>query len=238
MIRSIFRAVGTAMALGALGACATAFAPSIESWDGLTPDGRRERIVADAEAFARHRDFRVEHRAFSRDCSGYVGAVLLASGIDVFRGASELQIRGNGVRILSEFVAKYGTLSDAEVRPGDLVFFSNTYDRNGDRKLNDPLTHVGIVERVGEDGTVFFLHHMKGKVRRYSMNLSDPGRAEDDSGKVLNSYLRKRRRSDPRGTRYLAGELFAGYGSLVTDPLTAASPSPTSADAPEPKEAP
>jgi peptidoglycan DL-endopeptidase CwlO len=170
-----------------------------------------------AQSLARHRVFQVDGRRFSHDCSGFVGAALMRSGIDVFHGASELDIRGNGVRILHEFVAKYGSFDAERVRPGDLVFFANTYDRNRDGKVNDSLTHVGIVESIDEDDTLHFLHLIRGRVQRFSMNRTNPTIHHDSNGKTLNSYLRRRKRRDRDQTPYLTSQLFSGFGSLVNE---------------------
>ena len=45
-------------------------------------------------------------------------------------------------------------------RVGDLVFLDETYDRNGDGRINalDTLTHIGIVEEVKSGGTFIMLH--------------------------------------------------------------------------------
>ncbi len=193
------------------------FEPKVHNvaWDELPSAERRDRLVLDAESFVQARELRVADRTFPFDCSGLVGAVLYQNGIDVFRGASELQIRGNGVTILHQFYERYGSLYQNPVPGiGDLVFFSNTYDRNRDRHLNDRLTHVGIVETIDSDGTITFIHQVNGGIHRYVMNLKRPHQHQDESGKVLNSYLRRRRRSDGAGTPYLTGSLFAGFGSL------------------------
>ena len=126
---------------------------------------------------------------------------------------------------------------------GDLVFFSNTYDRNRDGRMNDLFTHVGIVDRVEPDGTVVFLHYMKGKVRRYAMNRLKSDRVEDEEGKIVNSYLRRKRRRDPRDTSYLAAGMFETYGSLVLEPGATppksdpTPPAPSSTPPPEPAQA-
>jgi hypothetical protein len=201
----------TATALSA--ACMMATRPHTIPWDQIPPSEQRDRLVSDAQDLIDRSSFDVGTRTFPADCSGYVAAVLFRSGIDVYRGATELQIRGNGVRLLHHHLLRYGTLFDREEpRPGDLVFFSNTYDANRDRKPNDPLTHVGIVERIEGDGTIVFLHQLRGRVRRDFMNLKQAERHKSDAGETLNSHLRRR---DRRGTATLASKLFAGFGSIV-----------------------
>jgi hypothetical protein len=140
----------------------------------------------------------------------------MENGIDLFGGARELDFRGNGVKVIREFIQKYGTLyTGPSPGPGDLVFFSNTYDKNRDRKVNDPLTHVGIVERVDSDGTITFFHLIRNRIRRDAMNLSKPSVHKDENDKVINDYLRRRRRYDHSGTPYLTAQLFAGFGTIV-----------------------
>jgi hypothetical protein len=92
--------------------------------------------------------------------------------------------------------------------------FDDTYDRNDNRRNDDPLTHVGVVTDVFEDGTVEFIHVGSGRVKRSHMNLARPGSHRDAQGNVLNDYVRAQRKKDRRGTRYLAGELFRDYCRL------------------------
>lgn len=99
---------------------------------------------------------------------------------------------------------------------GDLIFFHNTFDRNGDGRNNDWYTHIGIVEDVQEDGTVAFLSYMAGEVQRGWMNLEAPDTARRN-GREINTTLRTPGRNDPEHTQHLAGELFAGFGSLLGD---------------------
>ncbi|TVR03107.1 MAG: hypothetical protein EA398_06225 [Deltaproteobacteria bacterium] len=99
---------------------------------------------------------------------------------------------------------------------GDLVFFHNTFDRNGDGRNNDWYTHIGIVEDVDEAGTVSFLSYMNGEVQRHVLNLESPSVGREGS-RVLNSELRAAASGDPDFTQRLAGELFAGFGSLLGD---------------------
>ena len=96
-------------------------------------------------------------------------------------------------------------------RPGDLVFFRDTWDRNGDGKAwNDGLTHIGVVEAVGRDGTVTFIHRAGGGVKRGRMNLRFPDRRGGRTDGVLNDYLR---RATDRDRAYLTGELFEDFAA-------------------------
>jgi len=91
---------------------------------------------------------------------------------------------------------------------GDLVFFHDTYDRNRDGRLGDDWTHVALVEEV--DGERVSILHRGGRgIVRLRMDLAHP---HDDRD---NDAVRVRAANDPPGTRYLTGELFAGYGAAV-----------------------
>ncbi|MDY0059426.1 MAG: CHAP domain-containing protein [Myxococcota bacterium] len=98
--------------------------------------------------------------------------------------------------------------------PGDIAFFDQTHDANDNGELDDPLTHVALVERVEEDGTVHLIQAQQGRVGRLRLSLSQPHlrRAGD---KELNSYLRTPKRADPERTPYLAGEMLAGFGTFL-----------------------
>ncbi|MFB6262717.1 MAG: hypothetical protein ABEL76_03670 [Bradymonadaceae bacterium] len=99
---------------------------------------------------------------------------------------------------------------------GDLAFFHNTADIDGDGRNNDWYTFVGLVERVDDSETVHFLGYRGGEVRELAMNLRRAKTGEED-GRRLNSQLRARRPDDPEYTQYMAGQLFAGYCSLLGD---------------------
>ena len=101
------------------------------------------------------------------------------------------------------------------VKPGDLIFFSNTYDRDDDGRTDDWFTMIGVVERMDADGTIQFIGFAKGAIDRLYMNLRRPSAQRDEAkAKTLNSLLRDKRLSDRPFTRYHAGELFASFGSL------------------------
>lgn len=156
-----------------------------------------------------------EGRRITYDCAGVTRAVFLKHGVDLYDGGDD-DSAANGVRLIYNHVRRLGVLhQDTLPRPGDLVFFDNTWDFNGDGRLNDPLTHVGIVERTDSDGTVVFISRVAGAVERYRMNLSHPHVHKTADGRLLNDYIRRKLPSDPPGTGRLTGELFASYGTRL-----------------------
>jgi hypothetical protein len=95
--------------------------------------------------------------------------------------------------------------------PGDLVFFDNTLDRNRNGRLDDSLTHVGVVVQVEPDGLVRFVHVGSRRLKEGVLHAGQPGEEQSPEGRLLNSHLRTRSGRDPAGTRYLAGQLLRGY---------------------------
>jgi hypothetical protein len=81
--------------------------------------------------------------------------------------------------------------------------------------MNDPLTHIGIVERQEPDGTVVFISRVAGAVERYRMNLALPHVHKSADGRILNDYLRRKNVRDSDNTSYLTGQLFAQFASRV-----------------------
>ncbi|HEU5217733.1 MAG TPA: CHAP domain-containing protein, partial [Gemmatimonadales bacterium] len=139
----------------------------------------------------------------SDTCSGFVHWACLASGADLVEGNSAFMF---GVAAHARAINRRGP-----PLPGDLVFFRETYDRNRDRKRDDGITHVGLVERVEPDGTVVFIHRAVSGVRESRMNLRHPSQRRDGDGNLINDFIR---RGNGKRRAPLAGEQFAGYGNL------------------------
>jgi hypothetical protein len=176
----------------------------------------RLAIVESAARLVGARTITSQGKRIAYDCAGVTRAIFLEHGIDLYRGAFD-DPKGNGVRLIHNHVRQHGTLHQgSHVSPGDLVFFDNTWDFNGDGKLNDPLTHVGVVERLEPDGTVVFISRVANAIERYRMNLDQPHVHKTAQGRVLNDYIRRKLPTDPDQAAHLAGELFSFYGNLLS----------------------
>ena len=140
------------------------------------------------------------------DCSGMVNAAYSQAGIDLAGANSASMFK------LAKERNVFHRLKTP--RPGDVAFFDNTHDRNNNNRLDDRLTHVAVVEKVDDDGTITLIHKGGSGVTRTKMNLRRPATHKDDSGKVLNSHLRYRSSRDRRRTKYLTGQLWRGFASL------------------------
>ncbi|HET7910270.1 MAG TPA: CHAP domain-containing protein [Nitrospira sp.] len=174
---------------------------------------RRAAIVQTASKLVGATTIQVNGKRIAYDCAGVTRAIYLQHGIDLYdSGAPEA--KPNGVRLIHHHISRQGKLHQGPlVRPGDLVFFDNTWDYNGDGLVNDPLTHVGIVERQEHDGTVIFISRVAGAIERYRMNLALPHVHRTTDGRVLNDYIRRKDLADPVSTTYLTGQLFAAFGT-------------------------
>lgn len=182
----------------------------------LTSLPSRSAIVHSAVRLLGSKTITIQGRRINYDCAGVTRAIFLEHGIDLYR-SNYPAVNANGVRLIHSHVRQHGMLhQDLDVRPGDLVFFDNTWDFNGDGLLNDPLTHVGIVEQIEQDGTVTFISRVAGAVARYRMNLRQPHIHKTAEGRLLNDYIRRKRPTDPENTARLTGELFSFYGNLLS----------------------
>ena len=182
------------------------------------PGPTRARLVERAAAWLGHRGaFAAGGRTFRPDCSGFVEAVYEASGIPM-RDAVAVREEdgGSAAMALRREVQALGVLYGAEREPlpGDLVFFEDTWDRNGNGRRDDGITHAGLVTAVLPDGTVEFVHRGGRGVSRARLHLGTPDLPRTRDGEVRNSPLRVARRPDPRASPALAGQLFAGFGRI------------------------
>jgi hypothetical protein len=143
----------------------------------------------DAEGLASVRQL---SRAANDDCSGFVRTIYEREGV---RFAGPPPRPGeNGVAYLHRIAAARRALR-RRPRPGDLVFFRDTYRRG--------LSHVGIVDSVR--GTeVTFVHRAGRGIVRSRLDLRRP------HARSRNDVLR-------RAPRALTGELLAGFAA--PDPL-------------------
>lgn len=178
-----------ASARGSLVALAAALAASAVAPPAAAAPSPRAGAVAAARTHL--------GRPFAEDCSGFVLAAWRAAGVAPRLAAA---------RSRSESLYRASVRVEAP-RPGDLAFFHHTWDRNRDGRANDPFSHVALVEEV-RGSAVILLHRGSRGVERVRMDLSRP------SDRRANDPVRALRRGEDRSLRVLAGELFAGYGTL------------------------
>ena len=89
------------------------------------------------------------------------------------------------------------------IAPGDLLVFDRAVE-------NRPASLVAVA--LGRDGrgVVEIVYAARGVVRRGFVDPARPKVVRDRERRAVNTYLRHGADQPPAGTRYLAGELFAG----------------------------
>lgn len=178
--------------------------PAVAEGPLVVPPGARALAVQLAQKLVGKSNIVIDGKKYRDDCTGLVGAIYAQLGVDLFQGGEP---GDNGVTAVWRFAAAHGRLYEGG-RPvgGDLVFFKDTYDLNRDGRVNDGLTHIGLVEKVDEDGTVTVIHRVARGVVRYKMNLQQ----KDSAAK--NDYLRA---PGSQSKPLLTSQLFAGYATLL-----------------------
>ncbi|MBZ4421246.1 CHAP domain-containing protein [Myxococcus sp. RHSTA-1-4] len=173
--------------------------------------GARETVLTTARSLVGKPQVVLDGRKYPADCTGLIEGVYAQAGV-TFRGT--LKPGDNGVTAMYRHARARGRVyTEGRPIPGDLVFFRETYDQNRDGRRNDGLTHVGIVDAVGADGTVTVIHRVRRGVVRYRMNLARPHLPRDPkTGQVLNDLLRN---PGPNREPVLTGQLFAAFGSVL-----------------------
>jgi hypothetical protein len=157
----------------------------------------------------------IRGRRFNMDCTGTVLAIYYYAGIDLSRDFDRYS--GGGVMRLYQSLDTQGLVYETRTPvTGDIIFWDNTYDRNGDGQWNDPLTHVGMVMAGSGDGTIEYVHlnYRRGIIIEY-MNLNNPNvheSLEQGAVKIVNSPIRMKQAGKPHPERWLSSQLYRGFG--------------------------
>jgi hypothetical protein len=218
------RPAATLAILALLGGASACAAPGQTVKEALDRSDLQARLAARGASWVGHgpEPFQVAGERFNADCSGFVEAVYAAEGLSLRRVVQAADPGGtSAVAAAWEAAARHGALWSTGdwPAPGDLVFFHDTWDRNGNGLRDDLLTHLGLVEWVDEDGSVTFLHRIAAGVVRGHLDLEHPGTQRDAAGRERNSVLRVRAAKE-QDVPVLAGQLFAGFGRIefATEP--------------------
>lgn len=139
------------------------------------PDERANRRIAAAQ--------RLLHQRFDPD-RPFVDEVLAAAG----QGIAVPPDRNHAAGLLAILAARGQQLALSAVRDGDVVFFRDTLDLNGNRAPDDGVTLAAVVERVEADRLVLILRRA-GRVRRVAADPRRPEQTHDEAGRVINTRL-------------------------------------------------
>lgn len=146
-------------------------------------------------------------RRFRMDCSGVVSALYWRAGLDL--QSAYPRYTGNGTARIHAWMADEALLyRPDEPAPGDLIFWDNSYDVNGNGAADDELTHIGMAVSVDDDGVVTYVHqdYISGVVfaRMYPPEPSDRSR---------NSGMRMQSLGPTPEGGITSGELYREAGS-------------------------
>ncbi len=189
-----------------LGACTTTKAvlprdPGESTGKGEISPIQQDLVDSAQWALGKNR-LTVGDRRFNMDCTGVVLAIYYRSGIDLSREFGSYT--GGGVQRLHSYMDDLDLLYRTPYpRPGDLLFWDDTYDHNGDGIINDPLTHVGMVVSVDSRGNIRYIHHNYRKgIILAKMNLLEPDNLS------LNDPMRARYAEKGHAPRWLSSHLL------------------------------
>jgi hypothetical protein len=171
------------------------------------------RVVESAESLVGRRSLKINGRRFNYDCTGTILAAYYGAGIDL--QAEFSRYTGNGVARLYKLAAAHELIYTGDSpRPGDVIFWDNTYDRNGDGAWNDQLTHAGVVIRAYEDGSVDYVHHnYRDGIVVARMSLASPDTHQAGSA-LINSPMRMKSHRYMNPSQWLSSHLYRSAGML------------------------
>ena len=161
------------------------------------------RIAERAEALVGHGSLREVARGYSDDCSGMVRYLYANTGIELLPARGDP--RGNLAAAIYRHARSRGLLRRHSARPGDLIFFHDTYG-----PLGAGVTHIGIVTHVAGDGRITFVHRTHAGIIRSHLDLRHPRLHRDRAHRVHNDVLRRASRAR---RAYGAGELLADFAT-------------------------
>jgi hypothetical protein len=158
-----------------------------------------EDLALELRGLVGRRDDRASHAQFALAALGGIGTQLDPELAAVVDGPALVELaRGRGALV----PVGAGEAITSPPRLGDLLVFARVTG-------SDPASLTGVVVSVDDRGVIEFVYLARGVARRGFASVARPGDKRDDRGRVLNTFVRHSDGADPRGTRYLAGELLA-----------------------------
>ena len=159
----------------------------------------------------------INGRHFNNDCVGFVKYVYFKCGVDLDKVS--LQNGNNGVALLYGGLLNNNSLySNKNIQLGDIIFFDNTYDINNNGLWDDPLTHIGILTRIGRHNTISYTHYASGEVKEYAVNLDYPDthafKQRDGGLYIINSHLRRERGEGYERKEYVSSSFYRSFAHI------------------------
>ncbi|MDA0712487.1 MAG: hypothetical protein O2897_00665 [bacterium] len=152
----------------------------------------------------------VGKKKYTADSAGTVLAIYDFFGVNL--KPKKNNKNNDSVQNIYEATKEKGLIDKQSTEPLDLIFFDSTFDRNNNGKLDDHITHVGIVEQILPDDTIIFIHFLGASIIRSRMNLKNPSMQYNTQNKErINHLLRS---STQKEENLTSAELFFGFGRI------------------------
>lgn len=150
-----------------------------------------------------------------KDCSGFVALVNFENGEPYYKKGELSNYFTNNYRSK----AIYNVMkSDARITKketpqiADLVFFADTLEKSKRKKGAANITHIGIITQIDEDGTIHFIHNIRGKNIIGVVNEKYPSVAKLQN-KNINTYLKRCEPTKPK-QECLSPFFLSAYGDI------------------------
>lgn len=154
------------------------------------------------------------HKNSGKDCSGFVELVNFQNSEPYYKSGELSKFYDNTNRskaIFNLMRAKNRVFEKEIPKVGDLVFFEDTLQQSKRKVGSFNITHIGIVTKIDEDGTIHFIHNTQGKNRVDQLNMNF-SQTPIISGKSVNSYLKKCDSSTPK-QKCLSAYYFTAFAT-------------------------
>ena len=175
--------------------------------ESLSIEKNRKAIVANALKYLNTKE--------GRDCSGLVALVNTENGEPYYKTKKLSNHFSNDYRskaIYNVMKSDERIAKKQSPKIADLVFFSDTLEKTKRKVGAENITHIGIVTQVDRDGTVHFIHNIRGKNVIGVLNEKYPKIANKEN-KNINTYLK---RCEPSRSKYecLSPYFLSAYGEI------------------------
>ena len=175
--------------------------------ESLSIEKKRKAIVANALKYLNTKE--------GRDCSGLVALVNTENGEPYYKTKKLNNHFSNDYRskaIYNVMKSDERIAKKQSPKIADLVFFSDTLEKTKRKVGAENITHIGIVTQVDRDGTVHFIHNIRGKNVIGVLNEKYPKIANKEN-KNINTYLK---RCEPSRSKHecLSPYFLSAYGEI------------------------
>ncbi len=145
-------------------------------------------------------ELKKEEKRFIFDCSGFIAAVFWSADISIFEKQASLS--QTGTTTIYNTLKRFNKIYKSTPSKGDVIFFNRT------TKAEKPLSHVGLVVDVNENGTVTFIHAGSRGLTKGYINLNYPDLYRTNNV-IFNSYIRAH-----VGDKGLTSKCFDSFGTI------------------------